>query len=438
MSISAPFSSVSSSRYIDDPSQQILYPAASPLFTDDESSGYSFTSVTMISSSAGGNEIDNLDSIDGNLLLMHRNDRFFIGGFNLELDDAYTNGKLSYGTGQGPQASDIQSDRFEVEDISLIVRGAKTSVNTNIYWKLSIDGGHEWTDTYNYSPGTVIGSKNIAVESTTQHGTTLVNDLNAMYGKNKLFKVMTAQSSSLRNTYESSSVFVRDWWDGTNFDDAKGVFVMKIPFGNIGSYCGYTSNTFCTTKKGNMGNVILHMWRVDSNTDYMAIDAVGIQLRLTTPTFMGNTFINEGTHFFTKDGLATIKENEWNPSENGIRLTFNITADGDIGTGQYAIGLTDQVTYSSNYLGRVQINTAATPSGQIVVDLPDAVSGDGVVDCYLHLSSTGQEVDDINFGTTRVSDLEDHTPNQSNGKYELKLASAPQAKIDLEVTWADE
>tara|TARA_Y100000004_G_C8916370_1_gene413282 strand:+ start:913 stop:1392 length:480 start_codon:yes stop_codon:yes gene_type:complete len=100
---------------------------------------------------------------------------------------------------------------------------------------------------------------------------------------------------------------------------------------------------------------------------------------------------------------------------------------------RYSLGLTNTVSYSSGYLLRGEA-TIPDDGSTYELDLgyayiPEAIPGDGTVDCYLYIEHGGEVEGETPFvdGISGFSgsDLEDTTPGTSNGRLELKLSASP-------------
>jgi len=131
----------------------------------------------------------------------------------------------------------------------------------------------------------------------------------------------------------------------------------------------------------------------------------------------------------------------------GISTTFSVKHQNNASVEivvRYSIGLTNTVSYSSGYLLRGEATLAAESSQTTLalgtVFIPGAIANDGTVDAFLRAESPTEIFGDNPFvdgfgGYQAGSDFEGGLPNQSNGRYEIKLSASPATIVVNDVEW---
>ena len=143
--------------------------------------------------------------------------------------------------------------------------------------------------------------------------------------------------------------------------------------------------------------------------------------------------------FKVSSGKLKISSGKLSVTQPGITLRLEITHEGPEGgtsTHKYSIGAASNVSYDSNYLGRLaaQHNGDGSQSLHILeVFVPGAVKNDGTTDCWFYMENgDGMTPSFSGF----EDEIEDGQPDTTNGRYPLTFAQGPpQCTISMEVQW---
>ena len=144
--------------------------------------------------------------------------------------------------------------------------------------------------------------------------------------------------------------------------------------------------------------------------------------------------INSGTMKITS---GTVKINP--PNTPIITMLLEIShafLDPGLGTmtARYSVGLNNTVSYSSGYLFRGEFSKTSDgtfTSVSITGDVPGAVAGDGVVDCWFYMESPNATL----AGLSGFTGVETGQPGDTNGRYPLKLSASPSTVVAEDVEW---
>ena len=99
-----------------------------------------------------------------------------------------------------------------------------------------------------------------------------------------------------------------------------------------------------------------------------------------------------------------------------------------------SVGLNNTVSYSSGYLFRGEFSKTSDgtfTSVSITGDVPGAVAGDGVVDCWFYMESPNATL----AGLSGFTGVETGQPGDTNGRYPLKLSASPSTVVAEDVEW---